>query len=168
MLIWQFGISSKTRLYSRNHSVNVCILEIIVSRRNGANVCILVMMVSMPVFWCWLLLASSITALGHFLPRQLGLRCRLKCDSSICIPTLRTAPRLHSYSVAHLSSISSPTLRCSSHSSTHGIVYPALPGCDSSIEILHCLHMIRQVQWCHYGFNVSAGVPQSAPHTIQI
>ena len=126
------------------------------------------MMVSMPVFWYWLLPASSITALGHFLPRQLGLRCRLKCDSSICIPTLRTAPRLHSYSVAHLSSISSPTLRCSSHSSTHGIVYPALPGCDSSIEILHCLHMIRQVQWCHYGFNVSAGLPHSAPHTIQI
>ena len=121
------------------------------------------MMVSMSVFWS--LLASSITALGHFLLRQLGARCRLKCDSSICIPT-RSAPS--QFLLCTYSSISFPTLHCSSHSSTHGIVYSALPGCDSSIEILHCLHMIRQVQWCHYGFNVSAGLPHSAPHTIQI
>ena len=131
---------------------------------DSANVCILVMMVSMSVFWYWSLLASSITALGHFLLRQLGALCRLKCDSSICIPT-RSAPS--QFLLCTYSSISFPTLHCSSHSSTHCIVYPALPGCDSSIEILHCLHMIRQVQWCHYGFNVS-GVPHSDRHTIQI
>ena len=114
----------------------------------GVIVCILVMMVSMSVFWS--LLASSITALGHFLLQQLGLRCRLKCDSSICIPTLRALNPLccavSQFRLCTYSSISFPTLHCSSHSSTHGIVYPSLPGCDSSIEILHCLHMIRQVQ----------------------
>ena len=92
---------------------------------DSANVCILVMMVSMSVFWYWSLLASSITALGHFLLRQLGALCRLKCDSSICIPT-RSAPS--QFLLCTYSSISFPTLHCSSHSSTHCIVYPHYRG----------------------------------------
>ena len=92
---------------------------------DSANVCILVMMVSMSVFWYWSLLASSITALGHFLLRQLGAVCRLKCDSSICIPT-RSAPS--QFLLCTYSSISFPTLHCSSHSSTHCIVYPHYRG----------------------------------------
>ena len=131
-----------------------------------STVCFLVMMVSKSAFW------FSNSCLPAPLPLW-ATSCRgsweqaadwnvIRQSEWVRIPTLH--PRLNSYS-ARIFLLA--TLLQSFVKPRHCVLRTT--GCDSSIEILHCLHMIRQVQWCHYGFNVSGGLQtQSAWHTIQI